>query len=104
MLTSWSHARREQGAVLSDEQNRNEMVAAAGKRAPGKKVAGKAETTMREREREKERGGDQGLCRTVVMSCPVESRKTGRQPPLGETLHLLLSGEFLNLRNVCARN
>ena len=50
MLTSWSHARREQGAVLSDEQNRNEMVAAAGKRAPGKKVAGNAETTMRDRE------------------------------------------------------
>ena len=33
-----------QGAVLSDEeQNRNETVAPPGKRAPGKKVAGKAE-------------------------------------------------------------
>ena len=58
------------GAVLSDEQNRNEMVAAAGKRAPGKKVAGKAETTMRDRERGRGEG-HQGRCRTVVMSCPV---------------------------------
>ena len=59
------------GAVLSDEQNRNEMVAAAGKRAPGKKVAGKAETTMRERER----GAEGRATKDVVgrLSCPVLS-------------------------------
>ena len=57
---------------MSNEQNRNEMVAAAGKRAPGKKVAGKAETTMRERERERKR---EGATKDFVgqLSCPVLS-------------------------------
>ena len=69
--------RREQGAVLS-EQNRNEMVAAGGKRAPGKKVAGKAETRMRE-----------GTTKDFVgrLSCPVllspGGTMVGIQPLLG---------------------
>ena len=60
----------EQGRSFVGEQNRNEMVAAGGKRASGEKGSRKSGD---DDEGQREVGDHQGLCGTVVMSCPVES-------------------------------